>query len=181
MVACVTLSLVATPAVGWQRLAAALASGEIAGGAYGLVARVALVSQATTALGWLLRPGSTAAGGVLHVLAATLGHLGGPTIALSLIRHCLGRDEVTDSDEVFLAGTLCPIALAGAFNFVPSVPMSFALAFAGAALSARTGWVGASALLALQGQARLRAAAVPAGLAVGVVLLATSLRMVLPP
>jgi hypothetical protein len=180
MVTCVTLSLVATPGVGWQRLAASRASGGMPGGAHGLVSRVALVSQATTALGWLVRPGTTAAGGVLHVLAATLGYLGGPTIALLLIRLCLGRDEITDTDEMFLAGALCPIALAGAFNFVPSLPMSFALALAGAALSARTGWVGASALLALQGQARLRAAAVPAGLAVGVVLLATSLRMVLP-
>ena len=58
--------------------------------------------------------------------------------------------------------------------------MSFALALAGAVASVHSGWVGANAMLALEGQPRKRAAVVPAGLAVGLVLLATLARMVLP-
>jgi hypothetical protein len=73
-----------------------------------------------------------------------------------------------------------PLSLSGIANLLPFPPLSLALALAGTAASAQSGWVGASALLALEGPARTRAAAVPAGLAVSLVLLATFVRMALP-
>jgi len=179
-----TLPLVTSPISGWSRVgeAAALAhpSGDSSGGPYRLVASAAIVSLAATAIGWGVRPASTAAGAVLHVLAASLAYLGGPVVALSLAHHLLPRQARTPRAEWFAAGSLVPLALAGAGNLAPYPVLSFALALAGAALSVRTAWVGANALLALEGQARFRAAAAPAGVAVGVALLATSVRMVLP-
>lgn len=80
----------------------------------------------------------------------------------------------------FASGAVLPLLLSGMANIVPLPLMSLALALAGAASSAHSGWVGASAMLALEGQARKRAAVVPAGLAVSLVLLATFVRMVLP-
>ena len=72
------------------------------------------------------------------------------------------------------------MAVSGMVNVIPLLPISFLLALAGAAASAHSGWIGASAMLALEGQARKRAAVIPAGLAVSLVLLATFVRMGLP-
>ncbi len=81
----------------------------------------------------------------------------------------------------FAVGAALPVALGGMLNVIPLMPLTFVLALAGAAWSVQSGWVGARALLALEGQARKRAAWIPAGLAVSLVLIATFLRMELPP
>jgi hypothetical protein len=188
-----TLPLVTRPRAGWARVAE-WADGEVhdevpSDAPYQLVAQAALVSLAATALGWGLRPSSTTAGAVLHVLAACVAYLGGPVLGLYVTRRVLAvvpasslrpPTEKAQRSLWFAAGAVVPSALVGALNVVPSIASSFALAMAGAALSARTAWVGANAMLALRGQARFRAAAAPAGTAVGVALLATCIRTVLP-
>jgi hypothetical protein len=192
-----TLPLVTRPRAGWARVAE-WADGEVHGevpsdAPYQLIAQAALVSLAATALGWGLSPTSTTAGTVLHVLAACVAYLGGPVLGLYVTRQVLAvvpasmpacslRPPTEKAQRAFwfAAGAVVPSALVGALNVVPSIASSFALAMAGAALSARTGWVGANAMLALHGQARFRAAAAPAGTAVGVALLATCIRTVLP-
>jgi hypothetical protein len=126
-------------------------------------------------------------------LAALVGYVGGAASAVELSSRWVSAPDVATSHDRkdaaregqlavsrFASGAVLPVAVSGVFNWVPLLPMSFALAFAGAVASVHSGWVGANAMLALEGQPRKRAAVVPAGLAVGLVLLATLARMVLP-
>ena len=123
-------------------------------------------------------------GGVtLQSLAALVGYVGGAASAVELSSRWVptpAPDVEPGAVSRFASGAVLPVAVSGIFNLIPLLPMSFALVFAGAVASVHSGWVGASAMLALEGQARKRAAVVPAGLAVGLVLLATLARMVLP-
>jgi hypothetical protein len=146
-----------------------------------------------TCIGSAFRPGATVGGVVLQSLAALVGYVGGAASAVELsskwvfapdvgpnaAQNSLARGETSRVDR-FASGAVLPVVLSGSFNLVPLLPMSFALALAGAAASVQSGWVGASAMLALEGQPRKRAAIVPAGVAVGLVLVATLLRTVLP-
>jgi hypothetical protein len=132
-------------------------------------------------------------GVVLQSLAALVGYVGGAASAVELSSQWVSAPDAGpnaasksvargDSARVarFASGAVLPVVLSGSFNLIPLLPMSFALALAGAAASVHSGWVGASAMLALEGKPRKRAAMVPAGVAVGLVLLATLLRTVLP-
>jgi hypothetical protein len=145
------------------------------------VASIALVSVAATGLGWAVKPGTTAAGAVLHMLAAVVGYVGGAALAVALSPRIIDGDSGGAQDvSRYASGAVLPVALSGMLNVVPLIPMNLVLALAGAALSVQSGWIGASNMLALEGQARKRAAVVPAGLAVSLVLLATFVRMGLP-
>jgi hypothetical protein len=166
---------------------------------------VSFLSVIATCVGSALRPGATLGGVVLQSLAALVGYVGGAASAVELSsRFCTRAEQpraatwasapdvgpnavesslargTTARVDRFASGAVLPVVLSGTFNLIPLIPMSFVLALAGAAVSVHSGWVGASAMLALEGQPRKRAAMVPAGVAVGLVLVATLLRTVLP-
>jgi hypothetical protein len=154
---------------------------------------VSSVSVFATCIGSAFRPGATVGGVVLQSLAALVGYVGGAASAVELSSKWVSAPDVgpnaasdsrahgeTARVARFASGAVLPVVVSGSFNLIPLLPMSFALALAGAAASVHSGWVGASAMLALEGQPRKRAAMVPAGMAVGLVLLATLLRTVLP-
>ncbi len=138
------------------------------------------------------RPGATSGGTVLQMLCATVGYVGGAALAVLLAPRLIrapgaaesgSRAETRASTELvsrFASGAVLPISLSGIANVLPLPALSLVLALVGTAASAQSAWIGASALLALEGKARTRAAAVPAGLAVSLVLLATFVRMALP-
>jgi len=115
------------------------------------------------------------------MLAALVGYVGGAALAVEASSKLVSAPDGSAQEVArFAVGAALPVALSGMLNVVPLMPMSFAFALAGAAWSVQSGWVGARALLALSGQARMRAAWVPAGLAVSLVLIATFLRMGFP-
>jgi hypothetical protein len=115
------------------------------------------------------------------MLTALVGYVGGATLAVVVGQRLLGSAGAPpDVAARFASGAAMPVVLSGIVNVVPFPPLSFVLALAGAASSAHSGWIGASAMLAFEGQARKRAAVIPAGLAVSLVLLATFVRMGLP-
>jgi hypothetical protein len=182
MLAKLTLRLAAMPEEAWPRFAVAHAEPGALPSPWKHAAAAALVSVFATGVGWTLRPDATSGGAVLQMLIAVLGYVGGTTLAVELTPKLLGGRGAPseDTEARFASGAVLPIALSGIVNLVPLPLLSFALALAGAASSAHSGWIGASAMLALEGQARKRAAIVPAGLAVSLVLLATFARMVLP-
>ena len=175
-----TLKLVTTPERGWPRLASAHFTGESLPSPLRHAVTAAAVSVVATGLGWALGSGNTYAGTVLHVLAALLGYVGGSALAVLFGPTFLNDGPAPSIVARYVSGSVLPVSLSGIANVIPLLPIAFALAAAGAALSAHSGWIGASAMLALEGQARLRAAVVPAGLAVGSVLTATCVRAVLP-
>jgi hypothetical protein len=114
---------------------------------------------------------------VLHALLAIVGYVGGGAIAVIFtprLVNDMGSEEVRL--QRFASGAVLPVVLSGAFNIFPLFPMVLLLAVAGAASSAWSGWIGASAMLAFEGEKRKRAAAVPAVLAVSLVLAATLIR-----
>jgi hypothetical protein len=194
MLARLTWRLAALPEQTWPRFA--VAHGQVAHGPQGQrgqgepyalpsplkhIAAAGFTSVLATGLGWSIRPGATSAGAVLQMLMAVVGYVGGGALATLLSPALLQRADIEPELLArYASGAVLPLALCGLGNVVPMPLMSFALALAGAALSVHSGWVGASAMLALEGQARKRAAVVPAGLAVSLVLLATFVRMVLP-
>lgn len=181
MLASLTWRLAAQPEQGWSLLAAAQAKEESLPTPLRHAAWAGLLSVVATGLGWALKPGTTAAGTVLHMLAALVGYVGGATMAVEASRKLISNPGSNAHDvSRFAVGAALPVALSGMLNVIPLMPLTFVLALAGAAWSVQSGWVGARALLALEGQARKRAAWVPAGLAVSLVLIATFLRMELP-
>lgn len=181
MLAELTLQLTAFPERGWPRMAVAHATGEPLPSPLRHASSVASLSAVGTLLGMAVRPGATVGGVVLHAMAALLGYVGGAALAVELSTRWLSSADVApEAASRFAAGAVLPVVVSGVFNLIPLIPMSFVLALAGAAASAHSGWVGASALLALEGEPRKRAAAIPAGVAVGLVLLANLARTVLP-
>ncbi|HVZ36632.1 MAG TPA: hypothetical protein VG963_29590 [Polyangiaceae bacterium] len=187
-----TLQLTAFPERAWPRFVALSGPGTAIGPALGRArlelpsplrhaVSAASASVVATGLGAMLRPGASVAGVVLAALAALVGYVGGTACAVELSsRWIVAPDATPHAISRFASGAVLPVALSGIPNVLPLVPLSLVLALAGAAASAHSGWVGASAMLALEGQPRKRAAAVPAGVAVGLVLLATLGRVVLP-
>jgi hypothetical protein len=189
MLAKLTMRLAAQPEQAWPWFAVVHAEGGTLPSPWRHAAATALVSVCATAFGWALRPDATSGGAVLQTLAAVVGYVGGVTLAIGLSPKLLGvrggpaelgSRASTDVEARFASGAVLPVALSGIVNVVPLPLLSFVLALAGAASSAHSGWIGASAMLALEGQARKRAAIVPAGLATSLVLIATFVRMVLP-
>lgn len=181
MLAKLTLKLAALPEQAWPRFAVAHRQQEGLPSPLQHVAAAAFVSVIATLIGGAARSGATSGGAILQGLIAVVGYVGGAALAVELGPHlgALARTPRADAAR-FASGAVLPVALSGVANAIPLFPLSFALALAGAASSAHSGWIGASAMLALEGQARFRAAAVPAGLAVSLVLLATTIRTVLP-
>lgn len=188
-----TLQLTASPERAWPRFAVADTTAGTLPSPLRHAVGVSSLSVLATCIGSALRPGATVGGVVLQSLAALVGYVGGAVSAVELSSRWVSAPDVcpnvvSDSHvrgqtarvDRFASGAVLPVVLSGSFNLVPLLPMSFALALAGAAASVHSGWVGASAMLALEGQPRKRAAMVPAGVAVGLVLLATLLRTVLP-
>lgn len=187
MLARLTFRLAALPEQTWPRFALAHSQRPSASGSETLpsplkhVAAAGLVSVLATGLGWAIRSGATSAGAVLQMLVAVVGYVGGGALTVLAAPALLKRADLEPALLArYASGAVLPLSLSGLGNLIPLPLMSFALALAGAALSAHSGWVGASAMLALEGQARKRAAVVPAGLAVSLVLLATIVRTVLP-
>jgi hypothetical protein len=181
MLAKLTFKLAALPEQMWPRFAAAHASAEPLPSPLKHVAGVGLISVVATGLGWAVKPGTTAAGIVLQMLAALVGYVGGAALAVELSPRLIqGAGGTTQDVSRYASGAVLPVALSGMLNVIPLIPMNLVLALAGTASSVQSGWVGASAMLALEGQSRKRAAVVPAGLAVSLVLLATFVRMGLP-
>lgn len=142
---------------------------------------VSFLSVIATCLGSAFRPGATVGGVTLQSLAALVGYVGGAASAVELSSQWVSTPNVAPhAVSRFASGAVVPVAVSGVFSLIPLFQMSFALALAGAAVSVHSGWVGASAMLTLEGQPRKRAAVIPAGVAVGLVLLATLSRTVLP-
>jgi hypothetical protein len=181
MLAKLTFKLAALPEQMWPRFAAAHASAEPLPSPLMHVAGVGFLSVVATGLGWAVKPGATFAGAVLQMLAALVGYVGGAALAVELSPKLISSPGNNAQDIArFASGAVLPVALSGVLNVIPLIPMNLVLALAGAALSFQSAMVGASAMLALEGQSRKRAATVPVGLAVGLVVLATFVRMGLP-
>lgn len=181
MLAKLTLKLAAAPEDTWARFTVAHMQAEPLPSPLKHAAMVSLISAGATGLGSILRPGATAAGVVLQLLAGVIGYVGGTALAV-FVSPMLIKGITTPPELVarYASGAVLPVALSGVLNIVPLFPLTFLLALAGAASSGWSGWIGADAMLALEGEPRKRAALVPAVLAVSLVLLATVIRMVLP-
>jgi hypothetical protein len=185
MLARLTWRLTALPEQAWPRFAVAHGSAPGPDALPSPLKHVAVASFASvlaTGIGWAIRPGATSGGAVLQMLAAVVGYVGGGALAVALTPWLLRSFTGAPRELIsrYASGAILPLCLSGVVNVIPLPLLSLVLALAGTASSVHSGWVGASAMLALEGQARQRAAVVPAGLAVSLVLLATFVRMVLP-
>ncbi len=181
MLAKLTVKLAAAPEETWARFTVAHMQAEPLPTPLKHVAVASLLSAVATGLGAVIQPGATAAGVVLQLLGGVIGYVGGTSLAV-LASPMLIKSATTPPELVarYASGAVLPVALSGVLNVVPLFPLIFLLALAGAALSVWSGWIGADAMLAFEGDQRKRAALVPAVLAVSLVLLATVMRMVMP-
>lgn len=181
MLAELTVQLAAHPERAWPRFSALHAAPEALPHPLRHAVCVSSLSVLATGCGSVLRPGATLAGVVLHALAAVVGYVGGAAVAIELSSVCIEAPDATPSAvSRFSSGAVLPVAASGIANMIPFLPIGFVLALLGAAASVHSGWIGASAMLALEGKPRRRAATYPAGVAVGLVLLAMLTRAVLP-
>ena len=102
-----------------------------------------LLSVVATGLGWALKPGTTAAGTVLHMLAALVGYVGGATMAVEASPKLISNPNGNAQDvSRFAVGAALPVALSGMLNVIPLMPLTFVLALAGSGMERpiRMGW-----------------------------------------
>ncbi len=181
MLAKLTLRLAAMPEQTWGRFLAAHVQAEPLPSPLKHAAAAGMVSAIATGLGAAFDHGATAAGVVLHLLTAIVGYVGGCSLAVLMTPQIASSPGVDAAILArFASGAVLPIALSGALNIIPLFPLTLLLVLLGGVTSAWSGWIGASAMLALEGEPRKRAALVPAVLAVSLVLIATLTRLVLP-
>jgi hypothetical protein len=130
-------------------------------------------------LGAVIVPGRTGTGVLLGSALAAAGYFGAAALATSLgPRLVEAPEEVAHLVPRFTATACLPIAASGSFNFVPLWGITLVWMSVGLALTARSGWIGASDLLGLEGEPRIRAAAIATALGGAPVLLSMLLRLV---
>lgn len=172
------LRLVTSPVRGWSDVSAACKSEEglsppaITGGV------AAAMSVLASFIGALLMSHTSVQKVVVWTLAAMAGYFGSVAAALSISAEKL-RVGPASADLVprFVASSALPLAASGTFNFVPLPGLTLVWTVTAFALTAHTAWVGAKALLDLEGDARTRAVLIVAFTSVLPVLFPLCFRM----
>jgi len=175
-----TAKLVVMPEAAWPRLTAACDANESLPAPLVHAASVAAVSVIATLVGAILIPGITVGLVIVHVLGAVGAYVGAAVISVTLAPRFV-RAPATTEHLVgrFASAAVLPLVACGALNVIPIPVLSFVWALFGAALSAWSGFVGASALLGMEGTRRRDAAALIAALGIAPIVVATLLRVVL--
>lgn len=182
MIVALTAKLIAVPELAWPRLVAAVDTAERLPPPIGHAGALAAISVVATVIGAALAPGHTAAGVVTHGLFATAGYVGACATAIWVLPRLL-RDsgQTPEALSRYGASAVLPLALSGVLNLIPLVGLGFIWTACGAALSARSAFLGASQFLALEGDRRRHAAALVAITGSVPVLISIGLRLLLIP
>lgn len=172
----------AVPEAGWPRLAAACEGKEALPPPIAHAAAVGASSVLATMIGSIFVAGATLTTVVAHTLAAAAGYFGAAAVATRLAPSFIkGSETARALGPRFASAAVLPIVASGLLNVVPIPGLGFVWTLAGAGLSAWSGWIGASALLGLEGPARRDAAVLTALLGALPPLIATGLRLALIP
>lgn len=180
MLLSLTARLIAVPEHAWPRLTAACASGEPLPSPMGHAAGVAAISVIATTIGAAVGTGATVASVVLVMLFGIAAYVGAAAAAVTFgpkVVSAPGREPAELAR--FASAAVMPLAVSGVFNVVPFALLGLVCGLLGAALTAWSAHVGASAMLGLEGPARRNAAAAVTAVGLAPVLLGSLLRIVL--
>ena len=172
-----TARLIALPELAWPRLAAACADEEPLPAPAAQIAAVASLSVVATLIGSALTPGRTAGQVVVHTVLAVVGYVGGGLLCAFGVPFVVRAPGAEDLRVRFAAAAALPLVASGVFNIVPLVGLIFLWTLGGAALTARSAWVGASGLLGLEGDRRRHAAVTVTALGTLPIVATTLLRL----
>jgi len=143
-------------------------------------AGVAVVSVVATTIGAAIAVGRTPANVVLSMLVAIAAYVGAVATAVTFAPRLVSAPEQTAPLLArWASAAVLPIAVSGLFNVVPIALLGLAWSLFGAVICAWSAYVGASAMLGLEGPARRGAAGTLAALGLGPVLAGSLLRIVL--
>ncbi len=182
VIATLTAKLVAVPEAAWPRLTAACDQREALPSPIAHASVVGAGSILATMIGAAIAPGRSLVTVLASGVAAAAGYLGAAAVAVMVVPRVLEIPEtVRPLGPRFASAAVLPIVASGLFNVVPIPGLGFVWTVVGAALAAWSGWIGASALLGLEGPARRKAAVLTAALGALPPLVASGLRLALIP
>ena len=180
MLLSLTARLIAVPEHAWPRLTAACASGEPLPSPMGHAAGVAAISVVATTIGAAMATGASVASVVLVMLLGVVAYVGAAAAAVTFgPKVVIAKGQSASELARFASAAVLPLAASGIFNVVPFALLGLACGLLGAALTAWSAHVGASAMLGLEGPARRSAAAAITAVGLAPVLLGSLLRIVL--
>lgn len=180
MILSLTARLIALPELAWPRLVAACDADEPLPSPIAHASVVAVASVLMTVIGGAIEPGRTVGGVAVHGLTAIVGYVGASVLAPILGSKLLPAPAETQHLRGrYASAAVLPIAVCGVMNIVPLTGLSLFWALAAAGLTARSGWLGASSMLGLEGPDRKRATVTVTLLGALPVLVATIFRIVL--
>ncbi len=146
----------------------------------GHAAGVAAISVVATTIGAAFVSRTTVASVVLVMLLAIVAYVGAAAAAVTFGPKVLSAPGRSDAELArFASAAILPLVVSGLFNVVPFALLGLAVGLLGAALTAWSAHVGASAMLGLEGPARRGAAAAITAVGLAPVLLGSLLRIVL--
>ena len=146
----------------------------------GHAAGVATISVLATALGATMATGANVASVLLAMLLGIVAYVGAAAAAVTFGPKVVSAPGRTGAELArFASAAILPLAVSGIFNVVPFAPLGLVCGLLGAALTAWSAHVGASAMLGLEGPARRSAAAAVTAVGLAPVLLGSLLRIVL--
>jgi hypothetical protein len=122
-------------------------------------AAVGGISAIATLLGATLRTGSSVSSVIIATLIATAGYVGSAAAAVTFVPKLVEAPERFQALlPRFASAAVLPIVASGIINVVPLSIISVMAALAGAALTFRSGSLGARDFLGMEGAKRKRAA-----------------------
>jgi hypothetical protein len=161
LLASLTWKLLIVPENAWPRLTAACDRGEPLPAPAAHAAAMGGLSVLSTLVGASLRAGATVSSVTVTVLAAVAGYVGSAVLAVALVpkfvqapvayQHLLPR---------FASAASLPVVASGICNIVPLSALSVMAVTLGAALTFRSGSLGARDFLGMEGAPRKHAATV---------------------
>ncbi len=178
MIVGLTARLIALPEMGWPRLAAALDGGEALPSPAAHAAAVAGLAVVATFVGASIEAGASVGSVVIEGLTAVAGYVGAAVLVTAIPPASIGLPPA-DRDRVARLGSAAalPVLASGIFDVIPMTGLAIAWTLLGAAATGWSGWLGASALLGIEGGERRKAAATVTIVATAPILLATLFRI----
>ncbi len=161
MLASLTWKLIVVPELAWPRLTAACDRGEALPSPIAHAAALGGASAAATLIGATLRAGATVGTVTIAVLAAIAGYVGSAALAVTAVPRLIEAPEAFQHlVSRFASAAALPVVASGVLNIIPLSVISVMAVAVSAALTFRSGSLGARDFLGMEGARRKRAATV---------------------
>jgi hypothetical protein len=159
LLATLTLKLIVVPELAWPRLTTACDRGEALPSPIAHAGAIAASSAVATLIGSALRAGATVGNVTIAVLAAIAGYVGSAALAVTLLPRLIEAPEAFKHlVPRFASAAVLPVVASGVVNIIPLAVISVMAVAVSAALTYRSGSLGARDFLGMEGAKRKHAA-----------------------